>query len=190
MNDRKPIKDAHERFIVDQFIQWWEKETQEQFEVISRPEPPEAIIESSKRKSWIEVTDTFYSDEWAKDLYSKATPEENHIPMEEGFHYGMDEQTAIRFSSLLKQKLSKTSYKKTFDLYGAGILIVVMKSPWFDAETCKMMREACNQTDWTSNKGYFDQVYLSFRSMNQQVFDEWKNCTISGWSLPGTTPVD
>ncbi|MBT3191180.1 MAG: hypothetical protein HN341_01365 [Verrucomicrobia bacterium] len=178
MNKRRPIQDKHEQFLIDEFIRWWSSRTGETFQVVSRPDPPEAIVRSDCRTTWIEVTDAFHSPEWAADLYSHAAPDEEHRPMGPGPYVGMDEQTAARFAALLKIKLSKQSYAEAHTQYGRGILLVGMQSPWFDGETCEMMRAVCNKTDWSTDQGYFSHVFISFRSLNRQEFEEWK------WDAP------
>jgi hypothetical protein len=86
----------------------------------------------------------------------------------------MDKQTAARFAALLKKKLSKQSYAAAHIQHGPGMLLVGMQSPWFDGETCEMMREACRKTDWSTDRGYFSHVFIAFRSMNKQDFEEWR----------------
>jgi hypothetical protein len=176
MNKRRPVQEKHERFLVDAFIAWWASQTGEQFRVISRPHPhpPEAIVQSDQRTTWIEVTDAFYSDEWAQDLYSYATHGEAHKSMGPGPYVDMDAQTVTRFAALLKKKLSKQSYAEPYEKYGPGILLVGMQSPWFDAQTCDMMLAECKETDWSTDRGYFSRVFISFSSLNQQAFEEWK----------------
>ncbi len=176
MNKRRAVQEKHERFLVDAFIAWWATQKIEQFRVISRPHPisPEAIVQSNQRTTWIEVTDAFHSDEWAQDMYSDATPGESHKPMGPGPYVDMDAQTATRFAMLLKKKLSKQSYAESYKKYGPGILLVGMQSPWFDEQTCNMMRDECWKTDWSTNKGYFSHIFISFSSLNHQTFEEWK----------------
>lgn len=174
MNRRRPIQDKHEQFLIGEFIRWWAFKTGEEFRVISRPNPPEAVVQSDSRRTWLEVTDAFHSPEWAEDLYSHATPGELHKPMGPGPYIGMDQQTADRFAQLLKKKLSKQSYAEAHTKYGPGMLIVGMQSLWFNHETCEMMEDACRGTDWSTDRGYFSQVFIAFRSMNRLEFDEWK----------------
>jgi len=173
MNKRRPIQEKHEQFLVDEFIRWWALRTAEQFHVLSRPNPPEAIVRSKRRTTWIEVTDAFFSTKWAEDLYSYATPGEQHKPMEPGLYMGMDEQTAANFIKGLKRKLTKKSYADACDEHGPGMLLVGIQSPWFGGETCEMMEAACRKTEWTSNPGYFSHVFISFRSNNRQAFQQW-----------------
>lgn len=174
LNKRRLIQDQHEQFLIDEFIRWWVSRTGEHLQVISRPNPPEVIVRSECRTTWLEVTDAFHSTEWAKSLYSYATPDEEHKPMGPGPYVGMDEQTAVRFAALLKKKLSKQSYAEAHAEHGPGMLLIGMQSPWFDGETIEMMEETCQKTDWSQDRGYFSHVFISFRSMNQLVFKEWK----------------
>lgn len=176
MNKRRPVQENHEHFLVDKFITWWASQTREQFRVISRPHPlpPEAIVKSDERTTWIEVTDAFHSDEFAQDLYSYATVGEKHKPMGPGPYVDMDAQTAARFADLLKKKLSKQSYAEPYAKYGPGILLVGMQSPWFDHHTCDLMRDECENIDWSTDRGYISCVFISFRSLNQQTFEEWR----------------
>jgi hypothetical protein len=176
MNKRRPIQENHERFLVDTFIEWWASQTGEKFQVILRPHPnpPEAIVKSDRRTTWIEVTDAFYSNEWAKDLYSYATPGETYKPIEPGPYVGMDVQTVRRFVAVLKKKLSKESYADPYKKHGPGILLIGMKSPWFYKQTYSLMHDECQNTDWSTDKGYFSYVFISCNSLNKQTFEEWK----------------
>ena len=121
------------------------------------------------------MTDSFYSGKWAHDLYSNATPGESHEPIGPGPHTNMGVQTAMRFATLLKKKLSKQSYAEPYKKYGPGILLISMQSPWFNDQTCDMMRDECRETDWSTDQGYFSHVFISFHSLNQQTFEEWKD---------------
>jgi hypothetical protein len=176
MNKRRQVQEEHEIFLVDAFIAWWESQSGEKLRVVSRPHPmpPEAIVQSDQRSTWIEVTDAFHSEKWAQDLYSYAAPDETHKPMGPGPYVEMDAQIATRFATLLKKKYSKQSYAEPHKKYGPGILLVGMQSPWFNAQTCDLMRAECNRTDWTTYRGYFSHVFISYRSLNQQTFVEWK----------------
>lgn len=104
MKKRRAVKEKHEQFLVDAFIAWWSSQMGEQFRVISRPQPPEAIVQSDQRTTWVEVTDAFYSGKWAQDLYSNATPGESHEPIGPWPHTHMDAQQQC--TSLLYLKRS------------------------------------------------------------------------------------
>ena len=174
MNKRSAVKEKYEQFLVDAFIAWWSSQTGEQFRVISRPKRPDFIVQSDQRSTWIEVTDAFYSGKWAQDLYSNATLGERHKPIGPWQHTDMDTQTALHFVVLLKKKLSKPSYAEAYNKYGSGILLINMQSPWFNDQTCDMMHDECRETDWSTDKGYFSHVFISFHSLNKQTFEKWE----------------
>ena len=75
------------------------------------------------------MTDAFYSEEWARDLYSFATPEEEHTPMQKG-GVNMDIQFAHNFISIVQKKFTLASYGEVYERFGPGILVVGVQSPW------------------------------------------------------------
>jgi hypothetical protein len=173
MNGRRPIHQKHEICVINDFISLNHKQTGELFEVISCPDPPDAILRSNQRTTWIEVTDAFYSDEWATDKYSYATPGEKHREMSPGPYIGMDEQLRNQFLEIVKQKLSKDSYSDASTKYDPGILIVGLDSPWSDEQTAEMIIEACKSKEFKEEyKSYFSHVFISYRNFNYQVIEE------------------
>jgi len=175
MNGRRPIKQKHEICVINDFILWNQKQTGELFELISRPDPPDAVVRSNQRTTWIEVTDAFYSEGWARDKCTYATPGENHQEMASGPYMGMDEQLINQFLEIVMQKLSKGSYSDASTKYGPGILIVGLDSPWSDEQTTEMIIEACKSKELKEvDKGYFSQVFFFYRNFSDTVFGECK----------------
>ena len=173
---RKEIKDRHERYVVDQFIHFWDEHHRERFHVVERPDPPEAIVESPQRRTWIEVATVYIADQWARDLHSYANPDEEHVPMASGPYTSIDATFAKRFLKVLSNKLSKKSYETVVRMLGPGILLLDIKSPWFGNDTCEMMAQECRKADWTRCTGYFSCVFIAYPHMNQTAFEEWKEC--------------
>ena len=172
MVDRRPIQQADERFFVAQFLKWFNRAYRSNFQVVEEPNPPEAIIRSSRTTRWVEVSTAFWNSAYAKDLYSFATPDEEHKPVEPGTNYGMDQSLAFNFVSVLKKKLEKKSYVPYRDKYGPGYLIVPIRHPWFDGETVRLMKEAWN--DCTVNDiRCFRSVRIAFPSLNKISFYRW-----------------
>jgi hypothetical protein len=176
---RNDIKDKHERYIVDEFIRYWEDQNHEHFQVVERPDPPEAIVESLHRRTWIEVGTVYASDAWAQDLHSYTNPDEEHRPMPPGRHFKMDQTFAERFVNVLQDKLTKKSYAAAFTALGPGVLLLDTKTPWFGGDTWDMMLNECRKVDWSASTGYFRQVFIAFRHMNTTAFEEWKECPTS-----------
>jgi hypothetical protein len=171
--DRRPIKQAHEKAYIEAFLRWHAVAYRSRFCIVARPDPPDAIIRSERTTRWVEVGDAYWSDEWARDLNSYATPGEKHCPIHGGPHVGMDEQHASRFVAVLKDKLESNSYASCNSDYGPGYLVLPMMSPFFDANTTRLMRQYWDATS-ALNLGFFRGVFLAYRSLNQIQFRRWK----------------
>jgi len=124
MADRHPIQQAHERVYVERFLEWFNQAYKTDFKVIGEPNPPEAIVRSSRITRWVEVGSAFWTGEYARDLYSYATPGEQHKPIGRGPFVEMDDAFAASFLSVVKKKLEKRSYIPWRDRYGPGYLVV------------------------------------------------------------------
>jgi hypothetical protein len=172
MADRRPVQQSHERFFVEQFLNWFNSVYRSNFQVVCEPNPPEAVIRSSRTTRWIEVSTAFWNTAYARDLYSFATPYEKHKPVAPGPYRSMDENFARNFVSVLKKKLEKTSYVPWRDKYGPGYLIVPIKHPWFDGETVRLMKEAWADC-LVNDIGCFRSVRIAFPSLNKIRFFRW-----------------
>lgn len=172
MADRRPIQQAHERAFVESFLNWFNHAYRSNFKVVSEPNPPEAIARSSRTTRWIEISTAFWIKDYAQDLYSYATPGEEHKPVNSGPFLNMDADFAKSFVSVVKNKLEKKSYEPSRDLYGPGYLIVPIKYPCFGRETVHQMKEewkACAINDL----GCFRSVYIAYSSLNEIKFYRW-----------------
>ncbi len=158
---RLEVKKQHERAIVARFLNFYNDANGTHFVVDSEPEPPEAIAKDGDNYIWLEVTDAYWSDEYAKDLNSFATGEAPQ-PVGGGPFMNMDAQHAERFVRLVRNKLSKSSYKPACDAHGKGILIVGMISPFFNETTIKFMRRRQQETasEPSVDLRYFGKIYL------------------------------
>lgn len=176
MPDRLPIKQAHESFYITEFLRWHAVAYRSRFQIISRPDPPDAIIRSKWVTRWVEVGDVYWSDSWARDLNSYATPGEVHCPIHSGPHVSMDEEHASRFVDVLKDKLARTSYANCNAKYGPGYLVMPMMSPFFDGNTVRLMRALWDATP-ALNRGFFRGVFLAYASFNRIAFRRWQLTT-------------
>jgi hypothetical protein len=140
--------------------------------VVEEPNPPEAIISSPRTTRWVEVGTAFWNEAYAQDLYSYATPGEEHKPVSNGPFKGMDKRFAKSFASVLKKKLEKTSYIPWRDRYGPGYLILPIKHPWFDRTTVGIMKEVW-RTCTVKDIGCFRSIYIAFPSLGRIGFKRW-----------------
>ena len=134
MPNRAAIQKAHELAVLNAAVEEHNRAHGLRLEVVERPDPPDAILSDGTITTWLELTDAFFSGDWARDLFSHAA-DEPHRPMREGGYADMDAQLATRFCELVCDKASKDSYKPFIATYGPGILVVGLESPWIGDET-------------------------------------------------------
>jgi hypothetical protein len=157
------------------FLEWYNAENGYAYVVQEQPDPPDAIIcdEEDGDISWVEVTDAFFSDEWARDLYSHANPDESDYDMQSQ-QMSMDERFAQRFVAIVQKKLSKDSYTPFYEQYGSGILLVSLQHPWLDEASFDEMDAAQIEAGLTNGEGYFDEIIVCWRSQGGYDFAEWE----------------
>lgn len=160
MSGRRETQQAHERAQVATFLQWLNARYRSKFEVVAEPNPPEAIIRSGRTTRWVEVTDAFWSDVYAQDEYSYATPGEVHKPIGSGSLVGPDAQFAERFVDVIRKKLEKTSYLPSKASYGPGYLLVPVMYPLFTAQSLWYMKQVWARTE-INDLGCFRSVYIT-----------------------------
>lgn len=172
MSARREVQQAHEKAQVALFIQWYNGRYHTSFKVIAEPNPPEALILSGKKVRWVEVSTAFWSDEYARDEYSYATPGEQHVPIGNGPFLNPDAQFSKRFISVVRKKLEKTSYLSFKELYGPGYLVIPIIYPLFDEKTLDRIKRlwlSCEINDL----GCFRGVFFTYRFYNQTIVRRW-----------------
>lgn len=172
MTNRRRIQQAHERAHVDYFLNWFNHAYHSNFRVVSEPNPPEAVIRSSRTTRWLEVSTAFWNEAYAKDLYSYATPGEEHKPVGSGTFEAVDKCFAQHFVSVVKKKLEKKSYLPWLERFGPGYLIVPIKHPWFDGQTISWMRDEWKECT-IKDIGCFRSIYITFPSLNEIRVKRW-----------------
>lgn len=173
-NRRRAVQEAHERFNIEVFLGELNRRHRSSYRVTSEPNPPEAIIQSQKRTSWVEVTSAFMNRQFAEDAWSFATPGETHRPMPKGVIVGPDAQFAENFVSVVKKKLEKRSYEAFRDKHGPGYLLVSVQYPLFGGDTPRFMRRAWAATAF-ADLGCFRSIYLIIRAFSGYRVVRWRS---------------
>lgn len=134
MKSRAEIQDAHELAVLAAGLAEHNRFHGLVLQLVSRPDPPDAVLSDGSTTTWMELTDAFFSQAWARDL-SSFNSTKGHEPMSKGMYMDMDNQFAKNFCELLVKKANKFSYLPLLQQHGPGILVVGLESPWLDDET-------------------------------------------------------
>ncbi|MDH5766156.1 MAG: hypothetical protein OEZ38_09080 [Gammaproteobacteria bacterium] len=173
MANRKPIKQAHEHFHVENFLNWLNHAYRTDFKVIAEPDPPEAIIKSSRRTSWVEISTAFLNSAYAQDVLSYATPGETHKSIAGGLTISPDEQFAHSLVGVIKKKLEKKSYFPFYEKYGPGYLVIPIHNPFLDEESMKRAKAVWSRTI-INDFGYFRSIRVAYKSLGDWKLKLWK----------------
>ncbi|MDR7270781.1 hypothetical protein J2X20_003439 [Pelomonas saccharophila] len=170
---RRATQEAHERFNVATFIDEINRRHRASYRVVDEPNPPEAIIQSSRKTSWVEVTSAFMNQAFAEEAWSYATPGEKPRPMPNEVILGPDAQFAANFVGTIKKKLEKKSYEPFRDKYGPGYLVVSVQYPLYGRDTPRLM-----QREWDAatieDRHCFRSIYLVVRRFSGYQIVLWR----------------
>jgi hypothetical protein len=172
MKSRAEIQNAHEIAVLTAGLAEHNRFHGLSLEVISRPDPPDAILSDGSITTWIELTDAFFSEAWARDLSSFASIK-GHEPMARGVYMNMDMQLAENFCDLLVKKATKNSYKPLIQQHGPGILVVGLESPWLDDETINAIDDEWLRRGSPDISATFAYVYLRRRNASGSDVFAW-----------------
>jgi len=170
---RRAVQEAHERFYIQVFLDELNRRHRSSYRAISEPNPPEAIIQSKKKTSWVEVTSALMNRQFAEDAWSFATPGETHRPMPSNVIVGPDAQFAANFVSVVKKKLEKKSYEAFRDKHGPGYLLVSVQYPLFSRDTPRFMHRAW-ESAMLADRGCFRSIYLVIREYREYRVVQWR----------------
>ena len=160
VNPRRFVQQGHERFHVQLLVAALNHRHHSTYRVIAEPNPPEAIIQSKGRTSWVEVVSAFWNDAYARDLYSYATPGEKYRAMREGPFIDMTAEFAENFASAVAKKLEKATYERLRDRFGPGYLVVPILFPFLGTDSLPYMRVAFKARN-ADDRGCFRSIYLN-----------------------------
>jgi hypothetical protein len=173
MNRRREIQQQHERAVVADFLEWFQARRKVAFRVVDEPNPPEAIIQSARLTRWVEVVDAFWSEAWARDQYSYATPGETHVSIGSGPHLGPDATFAENFVRAVANKLDKPTYLPAATRYGPGYLVVNVDYPLFNGRAHSKIVDVWAKGRPWPNKHCFREVFLRIRMTRGYRFQTW-----------------
>lgn len=172
MRNRRPVKDAHEIAVINDFIDWLNDKDGTKYEIVARPDPPDAILKDVESYMWVEHTDLYRSDDEAREEYEAilADPGETPFVHSENPVIGPDERIANSLLVNLCKKLIKSSYRDAFDLYGPGIIIMTERDPLFSNSSLTAIKNALHDFVCEDDQGHFKEVFLGYRAFDKLIF--------------------
>ncbi len=171
---REPAKRAREDGIIKEFLEWFNRNQSTDYELISRPDPPDAILRSSGGMLWLEHADILRNEEEAHELFSMMNPDEPSY-RHQGLAINGYDGLPDAFISILHSKLNKASHDGARNEHGPGLLLLSEMDPLFDEGTLKSITE--NLTSFLQaypdgGRKNFSHVYLRYweNSRRQYTF--------------------
>lgn len=124
---RSEVKENHESSVLTAF-QKFKKAIGINVDILSKPEPPDAIISINGEESWVEITDAFITPQHARSITSSVSEDKEWIKSETGLiNVNSFNETLAR---VINEKYKKESIQQIYSECGAGILIVGCFSPF------------------------------------------------------------
>jgi hypothetical protein len=176
VTSRRAGQEAHEHFNIETFLTELNRRHRSSYRVTAEPNPPEAIIQSNRRTSWVEVTSAYMNRSFAEDSWSFATPGEQHRPMPDEVIIGPDAQFSANFVATVKKKLEKKSYEPFRDKYGPGYLVVSVQYPLYGRDTPRFMQKVWESTT-IADLGCFRSIYLVVRRYKGYQVILWRSAS-------------
>jgi hypothetical protein len=133
MLNRRKLKSAHEDAVLQHF-QSYLRNNGFALQILTRPEPPEAIIDIDGRETWIEITDAFLNKAHAISLTSGACDDVKHVVDGNRLVVEPDETFSNVLHSVIEAKYDKGSMRTIAKIRGPGILLVGIFTPFTTAK--------------------------------------------------------
>lgn len=133
MVSRRDLKSAHEDSVLHGFGVHLGR-AGVNFLIVERPDPPDALVELSGERTWIEISDAFLDERHAIGLTTLASDDVEHISDSGRLIVSPDEIFSEVIHSIIATKCDKESMLKCSERHGKGILLVGIFSPFTTAE--------------------------------------------------------
>ncbi len=159
---RRATQEAHERFNVSVFLDEMNRRHRSTYKVVSEPNPPEAIIKSKVKTSWVEVTSAFMNRAFAEEAWSYATPGEKPSRCQRAYLSGPT-RTLLRTLWTSFPRSSRKLPTRHLEINTVlAILVVSVQYPLFNDRTPHYMRRSWKKAT-INDQGCFRSIYLIIR---------------------------
>lgn len=158
---RTEVKDAHENSVLASFIKH-SASINVSVNLITRPEPPDAIVSINGKTTWIEITDAFINREIAESITTRVSIDKVYrsIPKEKRFVIDPDETFREILIDVIVRKYEKESIGSVYQQYGKGILLVGIVNPFSEARELAVTEKSKVLDAIKLQEDRFDAIYL------------------------------
>lgn len=155
---RSEVKEIHEDSVLKAF-KILSESNGNVVEILSKPEPPDAVITINGKETWVEITDAFITSEHARSITSSISEDKEWIQSKPGLINVDNFNETLR--GVIQEKYSKKSIQQVCNERRSGILIVGCFSPFHypiqeNLEELIVIIKDIN----TSNDQLFSEIYL------------------------------
>ncbi|EIW90549.1 hypothetical protein AGRI_01730 [Alishewanella agri BL06] len=165
----RDIQPAHEIAVLESFKIFLSKEGCD-LKVLSRPDPPDAIVDIDGNTTWIEISDAFQNSEWARSITTYAADDKVHIPGGNGLTLNPDEASINIVTKVILNKYDKKTMNSIMAQHGPGILLVGMYTPMtFPEDVIEQAGHEILEVI-SSRKQIFGAIYLYRNSFGSHLF--------------------
>ncbi len=170
---RREVKEVHEQAVLDSFQRYIENKGKS-FEVLDRPEPPDAILLIDTQKDWIEITDAFLNRELAESITTYAAEDKVHRATDRKLIIEPNQLFSTILMEVILKKYTKNSIGSVFRDNGSGILIVGINTPFSNAESLAISEKTALIDAIKKQESRFHTIYFyNPHSQNiSKVYDE------------------
>lgn len=165
----RDIQPAHEIAVLESFKIFLLKEGKI-LQILSRPDPPDAIVDIDGNTTWIEISDAFQNGEWARSITTYAAEDKVHIPGGTGLTLEPDKASVSIVTKVILNKYDKKSMSSIMAQRGPGILLVGLYTPMtFPEEVIEQAGHEILEAI-SSRTQIFGDIYLYRNSFNNHLF--------------------
>jgi hypothetical protein len=154
----------YERKIAQRFVDLLNQQQGTQYALSDGSNPPDFLLDSPNKSSWLEVTDIYMNQEQAK--FENCPSKMSHS------FFGDISDTAVRLTCQLDRKLAKESYAKIVRERGKGMLLLTCQDWAFDSVNLAQVDELLSTFNPTADQKSFEIAYFEYRLDGQRVYGE------------------
>ncbi len=167
---RHEIKETHEKAVLSRFIRYCSNNG-DMVKIIDRPDPPDAVIMLNGSKTWIEITDAFFSKELAESITTNVSEDKKHkpVPKEKRCIIAPDEQFSAILEKVILKKYDKKSIVNVYNQNGSGILLVGVINPFDSAKNTAEQNKQKILKAVQNKSNIFHAIYL-YDCHNEDTF--------------------